>query len=77
MEKGKVKRKEKEKEMTRQQKPFAQFISLSKTKKKRAITLNSAVIWLKFTLHVCMWFEKCLLTTNRKRKRKEKKKFLL
>ena len=45
MEKGKVKRKEKEKEMTRQQKPFAQFISLSKTKKKkRAITLNSAVI---------------------------------
>ena len=35
MEKGKVKRKEKEKEMTRQQKPFAQFISLSKTKKKK------------------------------------------
>ena len=34
MEKGKVKRKEKEKEMTRHQKPFAQFISLQNRKKK-------------------------------------------
>ena len=59
--------------MTRQQKPFAQFISISKTKKKRIIILNSYVIWLEFTLRVCMWFEKCQLTTNRKIKRKEKK----
>ena len=42
-------------------------------KKKKVITLNSYVIWLEFTLHVCMWFEKCQLTTNRKIKRKEKK----